>query len=87
MVTSGSCAELRAWNGEGASGGFSWAASDTGHDKIASAVETFVYSPNGGAIVTGSALIEIHRDLILRLIARYSLPVIYPDRFIVAKRT
>ena len=26
----------------------------------------------------------VHRDLILKLIARYKLPAIYPDRFIVA---
>ena len=53
-------------------------------DEIASAVETFAHSPDGGAIVTGTALYTVHRDLILKLIARYKLPAIYNDRFIVA---
>jgi putative tryptophan/tyrosine transport system substrate-binding protein len=53
-------------------------------DEIASAVEAFAHSPNGGAIVTGSAEYTVHRDLILKLIARYKLPAIYRDRFIVA---
>ena len=53
-------------------------------DEIASAVEAFAHSPNGGAIVTGSASFTVHRDLILKLIARYKLPAIYNDRFIVA---
>src|SRR6516225_3108789 len=34
-------------------------------DEIASAVEAFAHSPNGGAIVTGTALYTVHRDLIL----------------------
>jgi putative ABC transport system substrate-binding protein len=49
-------------------------------DEIASAVEAFAHSPNGGAIVTGNALYTVHRDLILKLIARYKLPAIYNDR-------
>jgi putative ABC transport system substrate-binding protein len=53
-------------------------------DEIASAVEAFAHSPNGGAIVTGTALYTVHRDLILKLIARYKLPAIYNDRIIVA---
>ena len=53
-------------------------------DEIASAVEAFAHSPNGGAIVGGSALYTVHRDLILKLIARYKLPAIYNDRIIVA---
>jgi len=52
-------------------------------DEIASAVEAFAHSPNGGAIVTGNALYTVHRDLILKLIARYKLPAIYNDRFII----
>ena len=43
-------------------------------DEIASAVEAFAHSPNGGAIVPGNALFTVHRDLILKLIARYKLP-------------
>jgi putative tryptophan/tyrosine transport system substrate-binding protein len=53
-------------------------------DEMASAVEAFAHSPDGGAIVTGTALYTVHRDLILKLIARYKLPAIYNDRFIVA---
>jgi putative ABC transport system substrate-binding protein len=53
-------------------------------DEIASAVEAFARSPNGGAIVTGYALTTGHRDLILKLIARYKLPAIYQDRVSVA---
>jgi putative tryptophan/tyrosine transport system substrate-binding protein len=53
-------------------------------DEITSAVEAFAHSPDGGAIVTGSAMYTVHRDLILKLIARYKLPAIYRDRFIVA---
>jgi putative tryptophan/tyrosine transport system substrate-binding protein len=53
-------------------------------DEIANAVEAFAHSPNGGAIVTGGALNGVHRDLILKLIARYKLPAIYPDRLNVA---
>jgi len=53
-------------------------------DEIASAVEAFAHSPNGGAIGTGTALYTVHRDLILKLVARYKLPAIYNDRVIVA---
>ena len=53
-------------------------------DEIASAVEAFAHSPNGGAIMTGGAMITGHRDLILKLIARYKLPAIYYDRVSVA---
>ena len=45
-------------------------------DEIASAVEAFARSPNGGAIMTGGAMVTGHRDLILKLIARYKLPAI-----------
>jgi putative tryptophan/tyrosine transport system substrate-binding protein len=53
-------------------------------DEISSTVEAFAHSPNGGAIVTGGALNTVHRDLILKLIARYKLPAIYYDRVSVA---
>ena len=53
-------------------------------DEIASAVEAFAHSPNGGAIMTGGAMNTGHRDLILKLIARYELPAIYQDRVSVA---
>jgi hypothetical protein len=54
------------------------------NDEIASAVEAFVHSPNGGAIITGGAMLTGHRDLILKLVARYKLPAVYYDRFSVA---
>ena len=34
--------------------------------------------------MTGTALYTVHRDLILKLIARYKLPAIYNDRVVVA---
>jgi putative ABC transport system substrate-binding protein len=39
---------------------------------------------NGGLILTGSALSEIHRDLIITLAAQYKLPAIYDDRHFVS---
>ena len=53
-------------------------------DEIASAVEAFAHSPNGGAIMTGGVMNTGHRDLILKLIAHYKLPAIYQDRVSVA---
>jgi putative ABC transport system substrate-binding protein len=53
-------------------------------DEIASAVEAFAHSPNGGAIVPGNALYTVHRDLILKLVARYKLPTICNSRLVVA---
>jgi putative ABC transport system substrate-binding protein len=53
-------------------------------DEIASAVEAFAHSPNGGAIMTGGVMTAGHRDLILKLIAHYKLPAIYQDRVSVA---
>ena len=50
------------------------------NSEIASAVEAFAHSPNGGAIVTGSASNTVHRDLIFKLIARNKLPAIFYDR-------
>jgi putative ABC transport system substrate-binding protein len=53
-------------------------------DEIASAVEAFAHSPNGGAIITGGALSTGHRDLILKLVASYKLPAIFYERSSVA---
>ena len=39
---------------------------------------------NGGLIVTGSALAVVHRDLIVKLAARYKLPAVYYERYFVA---
>jgi len=48
--------------------------------EIERAVAAFARSPNGGLIVTGSALTTVHRDLIITLAARYRLPAIYSAR-------
>ncbi len=40
---------------------------------------------NGGLIVTGSASATVQRDLIITLAARYKVPAIYSDRFIVIR--
>jgi putative ABC transport system substrate-binding protein len=41
-------------------------------------------SPNGGVVVTGSALGIVHRDLIVGLAAKHRLPGVYSDRTHVA---
>jgi putative ABC transport system substrate-binding protein len=53
------------------------------HDagEIERAVGTFAGSPNGGLILTGSALAIMHRDLIIALAARYRLPAVYYERY------
>ena len=38
---------------------------------------------NGGLIVTGSALAQLHRNLIITLAARHKLPAVYFERFFV----
>jgi len=52
--------------------------------EIERAITTFARSPNGGLIVTASALAVVHRDLIIALAARHKLPAIYFERFFVA---
>ena len=47
------------------------------------AVAAFAREPNGGLIVTASALSVIHRDLIVTLAARYKLPAVYYRRLYV----
>jgi putative ABC transport system substrate-binding protein len=49
--------------------------------EIDSAVSSFATSPNGGLILTGSALAVVHRDLIIALAARHRLPAVYYDRY------
>jgi ABC-type uncharacterized transport system substrate-binding protein len=44
------------------------------------ALAAFAGSPNGGLILTGSALAIVHRNLIIRLAARYKLPAVYLNR-------
>jgi ABC-type uncharacterized transport system substrate-binding protein len=51
--------------------------------EIERAIAAFAGSPNGGLIVTASALAIAHRDLIVTLAARHKLPAVYPYRFFV----
>jgi putative ABC transport system substrate-binding protein len=48
--------------------------------EIERGVATFARLANGGLIVTGSALANVHRDLIVALADRYKLPTVYWDR-------
>jgi len=48
--------------------------------EMESALAAFARSPNGGLIVTGSALTVVRRDLIIALAARYRLPAVYYER-------
>ena len=52
------------------------------HDagEIERVITAFARTPNGGLIVTGSALTALHRDLIITLADRYNLPAIYYER-------
>jgi putative ABC transport system substrate-binding protein len=52
--------------------------------EIERAVAAFAQSPNGGLIVTGSALALTHRNLIIALAALHKLPAVYWDRSMVA---
>ena len=51
--------------------------------EIERAVTAFARSGNGGMIVTASALATRHRDLIIKLAARYKLPAIYAGHWFV----
>jgi ABC-type uncharacterized transport system substrate-binding protein len=46
--------------------------------EIERAVTAFADRPNGGLIVTSSALTAIHRELIIALATRHKLPAVYP---------
>ena len=48
--------------------------------EMESALTAFARNPNGGLILTGSALAVIHRHLIIALAARYGLPAVYYER-------
>jgi putative tryptophan/tyrosine transport system substrate-binding protein len=51
--------------------------------EIERSVANFARSPNGGLIPMASAAAIHHRDLILTLTSRHTLPAIYWDRFFV----
>ena len=53
--------------------------------EIERVVTAFVGFGNSGLIVTASASVLVHRDLILRLAARHNLPAIYPSRVYVTE--
>jgi putative ABC transport system substrate-binding protein len=48
--------------------------------EIESSVAAFARAPNGGLILTASALSQVHRDLIISLAVRYKLPATYQSR-------
>jgi putative tryptophan/tyrosine transport system substrate-binding protein len=52
---------------------------------IERAVTAFARSSNGGLIVTGSALAQVHGDLIITLAARHKLPAVYFERFFITR--
>jgi len=49
--------------------------------EIERAITAFARTPNGGLIVTASALSTLHRDLIIGLASRHKLPAVYPFRY------
>jgi len=49
--------------------------------EIERAIAAFARSPNGGLILTASALAVVHSDLIITLAARHKLPAVYVTRF------
>ena len=53
--------------------------------EIEDAIAAAARSNNRGLIVTGSASATVYRDLIVTLAARYKIPAIYSDRFIVTR--
>ena len=51
--------------------------------EIERVIIAFARGANGGLIVTGSALAQVHRKLIIALAARHKLPAVYFERFFV----
>jgi putative ABC transport system substrate-binding protein len=52
----------------------------TDTSEIERTVAAFAREPNGGLVVTASALAFIHRELIVTLAARHKLPAVYSAR-------
>jgi putative ABC transport system substrate-binding protein len=52
-------------------------------DAIERGVAEFARAPNGGMVVPPAALATTHRDVIIKLAARYRLPAVYPLRIFV----
>jgi putative ABC transport system substrate-binding protein len=57
------------------------------HDaaEINGAIEAFARVPNGGLVVLANPIVNLHRDLIIGLAARYHLPAVYAYRYFVAE--
>ena len=53
--------------------------------EIERAVAAFAHAPNGGLIVTGTAMSVRHRGLIIAVAARHKLPAVYYERFFAAE--
>ena len=53
-------------------------------DEIERAITDFARTPNGGLILTASALSTVRRDLIITLAAQHKLPTVYFERHFVA---
>ena len=51
--------------------------------EIERGIAAFATMPNGGLIVTGSALAASHRDLLVTLAAKQNLPTVYYERLFV----
>jgi putative ABC transport system substrate-binding protein len=51
--------------------------------QIEQDITSFASSPNGGLILTGSALAVVHHDLIVALAAQHKLPAVYFRRYFV----
>jgi putative ABC transport system substrate-binding protein len=51
--------------------------------EIESAITAFARDSNGGLIVLGSSLANVHRELIVTLAASHRLPAVYSDRIFV----
>ena|SRR6516162_828737 len=58
--------------------------SSTSRTQRQRAIAAFGRGSGGGLIVTGSALANLQRNLIIRLAARYKLPAVYLARYFVA---
>jgi putative ABC transport system substrate-binding protein len=53
--------------------------------EIERAITAFARGSKDGLIVTGSPSAEVHRELIIKLVARHKLPAVYPNRsFVIA---
>ena len=51
--------------------------------EIERGIAAFASGLNGGLVVTGSALANVHRNLITTLAVRHKLPAVYPARLFV----